>query len=212
MSKANMLVILFLIQSEQIKWVRTTLVSNIDLCLRLPNWLKCIKLFKIKWNWSYLLITFLISFLMVLRRTMGLNILRELYNFLLGFRMIIDIKILKWEGQWPNSKHMSVMLMILFRYNLFLMMILRCFYNNLFGPEVNKLLYLVIELMNSSFKKGAQFDKYLLRISSNMSTLIYQFWAVLNNEWRASHRSLISKQGWLLYLIALTTSSLYLLI
>jgi len=39
------------------------------------------------------------SFSMVLRRTMGLKDLGKLYSSLLGLGMIIDIDVLKWEGQ-----------------------------------------------------------------------------------------------------------------
>jgi len=36
---------------------------------------------------------------MVLRRTMGLKDLGESYDFLLGLGMIMDVDVLKWEGQ-----------------------------------------------------------------------------------------------------------------
>ena len=210
MSKANVLVILFLTQPEQIKWVRATPVSDIDLCLRLPNWLGWIKLFKIEWNWSRSPITFLISFPMVLRRTIGLNVLEELYASLLDFGITINEEILKWEGQWPNSKHVLAMLMIYFRHNLFLKMILGYFHDNLSGLEVDKLLYLVIELVSSFSENGAQFDEHLLVISSNISILICLFWAILNNEWRAIYRFSISRQCWPLCLIVSTSGSLHL--
>ena len=169
------------------------------------------KLFEITWNWRHLAITFSISFSRVLRRMMGLKDLGVSYNSLLGFRMIIVIDVLKWEGHWPSSKHILVMLMILFRYPLSLMILLRYLYNSLSGPEVDKLLHLAIELMNFSSKKGPQVDACILGILSNISMLICQFWAVLNDEWSTCHKFSISRQGQLLYLTALTTGSLHLL-
>ena len=41
--------------------------------------------------------TFSISLTKVLRRVMGLNTFRELYNILLGFGITIVVEILKWE-------------------------------------------------------------------------------------------------------------------
>ena len=66
------------------------------------------------------------SFPIVLRRMMGLKDFRESYDSLLGLRMTMDIEILKWKGQWPNSKYMSAMLIILLRHTLFLTILLRC--------------------------------------------------------------------------------------
>ena len=86
---------------------------------------------------------------------MGLKDLKELYNFLFDFGMIIVIDILKYEGQWPSSKYVLAMLMILFRYALFLMIFLKYLHERLFGSRVDKLLYLVIELMNSSSENGS---------------------------------------------------------
>ena len=91
----------------------------------------------------------------------GSECLGELYDFLLGFEIMINIEILKWEGQWPNSKHASAMLMIFFRHNLSLTIILRCYHDNLSGPGADELLYLMIELMNSS-EKGAHLTKICL--------------------------------------------------
>jgi len=43
--------------------------------------------------------TFSMSFPDVLRRTIGLNTLGELYNSLLGLGMMINVDTLKYEGQ-----------------------------------------------------------------------------------------------------------------
>jgi len=73
--------------------------SDIDLCFKLPNWLWWIKLFEIKLNWSLLPMTFLMSFPKVLRSIIDLKDLEELYNFLLGLGIIMDVEILKWDCQ-----------------------------------------------------------------------------------------------------------------
>lgn len=145
MLKARVLVILFLTYSDWIKWVSATSTSVINLCLRLSNWLGWIKLLEIKWNWRRSLMTFLMSLSMVLRRIMGLKDFKKLYNSLLGLGIIMDVEVLKWEDQWPSSKHTSVMLMILLRHALFLMMLLKHLYDNLSRPKVNELLHLAME-------------------------------------------------------------------
>jgi len=168
MLKTRVLVILFLIQPNWIKWVSMTLVSDVNLCLSPLNWLGWMKLFKIEWNWSQLLMTFLISFPMVLNRTMGLKDLEESYDSLLSLGMTMNIEVLKCKDQWPNSKHILAMLIIFFRHNLFLMILLRCLYDNLSKPGVNELLHLAIELINSSSKNETHFINYLFEILSNM--------------------------------------------
>jgi len=60
------------------------------------------------------------------------------------------------------------MLIILFRHNLFLMILLRCLYDNLSKPEVNELLHLAIELINFSSKNETHFVDYLFEILFNM--------------------------------------------
>ena len=49
----------------------------------------------IEWAWSLLLTTFSMSFPIILRRTMGQNILEVSYDSLLDFGIIIDINFLK---------------------------------------------------------------------------------------------------------------------
>ena len=60
--------------------------------------------------------------------------------------------------------------MIVFKYTLLLTIYLRCLYDNLSGLGVDKLLHLVIELMNSSSKKGTQDVGAMLGIPSKAST------------------------------------------
>ena len=64
------------------------------------------------------------------------------------------------------------MLIILFRHDFFLTIHLRYLQDNLSGPGVVNLLYLAIELMNSSLEKGTHFESCLFEISSNTPMLI----------------------------------------
>ena len=84
-----------------------------------------------------------------------------------------------------------------------LLMVLRYLQDSLLGPRVEALLHLVIDILNSSLKKGIQWVTILFGTSSNKSVLTYQYCAELNDLWRACQRSSSSKQGHLLYLIAL---------
>jgi len=143
------------------------------------------KLLEIEWNWRCSPITFSMSFPMILSRTIGLKDLGESYNFLLGLEMTMNVNVLKWEGQWPSSKYASVMLMILLRHTLSLMILLRCLHDSLSRPGVNELLYLAIELVNSSSEKETHIIEHLFGISSRVQMSICWFWAVWNNEWRA---------------------------
>jgi len=131
------------------------------------------KLFEIEWNWSQSPMTFSISFPIVLSRMMDLKDLEKSYNSLLGLGMMMDIEVLKWEDQWPNSKHTSAMLIILFRHDLLLTILLRCIYDNLFRPGVDKLLHLAMELINSSSENGTHFINCLFEISSNTPILTW---------------------------------------
>jgi len=57
------------------------------------------KFFEINWNCSLLLMTFSMSLLIVLSKTMGLKALGELYDSLLGLGMIMNVKTLKCTSQ-----------------------------------------------------------------------------------------------------------------
>jgi len=81
-------------------WVRVTPASIVDLNLRLLEW---IKLFEAVLNWRHSPMTFSMSLLTVLRRTIGLKALGELYDFLLGLEIMTVVDLLKCEGQYPTS-------------------------------------------------------------------------------------------------------------
>ena len=154
---------------------------------------------------------FLISLPMVLSKTIGLKDLGELYNNLLGFGITTIIDVLKWDSQKPRSRHALAILIILFKHSLFWSMCLRWLHDNLSGLGIDKLLHLAIAFLNSFLEKGAHekdnIESILLRILSSM----LQCRAVLKDEWRAYYRSLISRHGWSLYLIASMASNLHLL-
>ena len=205
------LVNMFLIYPIQIKWVSVIPASVVNLNLRPPSWLWWIKLLEMIWNWSLSPITFLINFPNVFRSIMGLKDFSELYDVLLGFEITIVIEFLKWLGQYPISKHALAIAMMFFKHILSLMMHLRYPHKSLSGPDVDVLLYLTIALVNSSLENdihgGEEYESNLFSMLSS----IWWNWAVLNEEWRACHRSSKSKQGWPLYLIISMAGSLCLL-
>ena len=73
--------------------------------------------------------------------SIGLNTLGELYNSLLDFGMMMDIKVLKCESQYPNSKHTLAILTIFLKHTESLTMILRYLQDSLSGPRFDELLY-----------------------------------------------------------------------
>jgi len=114
------------------------------------------KLLEIIWNWIHLPITFLMSFPKVFRRTIGQNIFKESYNTLLGLRIMIEDDSLKWAGQYPNLIHILVLLIKLLKYFLFLTADFRYFHEIWSSLEVDKVLYFLIALLNSSLEKVIQ--------------------------------------------------------
>jgi len=88
---------------------------------------------------------------------------------------------------------------------------LRWFHDSLSSPDIDELLQLLIEHLNFSLENSTQNDGNLLLILSRTSMSICQWRAVLNMEWRAFQRLSRVRHGWLSYLIALITGSLYLL-
>ena len=103
---------------------------------------------------------------------MHLKALGKSYDSLLGLEMIIEVETLKYVSQLPSLKHVSAILIIFFRYILFLMILLRCLYNNLFDQGVYELLYLLIELINSASENRYYVIVYLFLILSNKLVLI----------------------------------------
>jgi len=182
MLKASMLVEVFLDQPEWMMCIRTTLASIVDLNFSLPSWLRWMKLLATTWNWILSPITFSINLPRVLSKTIGLNNLGKLYNDLLGLRMIIVDDLLKWFGQYSKSIQVFVIFMMLVRQILCFRIDLRWLYDNLSSPGVDKLLQLLITILNSSFENGAQAVACLFPILSRILLSTCQWRAVLNEE------------------------------
>jgi len=134
--------------------------------------------------------------------------LRELYDSLLGLGIIMDVETLKCDSQWPNSMHALVMAIRFLRNVTSLIYLLKYL---LFSSGVNRLLHLLMALMNFFSEKGLLFVTGLLETSSSKSKLIWQFWAVLKDMWKACHKSSSSIHGWPLYWIALMARSFHFL-
>ena len=116
------------------------------------------------------------------------------------------------NGQNPNSKHTSAILMILPRQASLLIIHLRWHHEILLGPGADKLLYLVMAFKNSSLEKEDHSSIAISEISSRILILTWWSCARLNIEWRVCQRLLISKHGWSLYLIASATGRFLFLI
>ena len=172
MSKATVLVYKLLTQPDQIRWVNTTPASVDNLCLSLPSWYGWTKLLEINKNYNYSPIICSNSLPVVLSKTIGWNNLVELYNILFGLEMITVVNILKWDSQCPRLMQVLVMLISFLMHSLFLTIVLRCLQDNLSGPEVKELLYLLMVSISLAFKKGGQLVISLSRISSKRLVLI----------------------------------------
>ena len=211
MSKVRVLVNMFLTQPVQMIWVNIIPASIVDLNLRLLSWLGWIKLFVAIANWSFSLITFSISLLTVLSRTIGLKDFSKSYDFLLDLGMTTIIDFLKYKGQYSNSIHTLVIWIIILRHSSSLRILLRWLHINLSVPGTEELLQLDKANLNSSFEKVGQGKIDLLVISSRIFISTCWWRAVLKVEWRAFHKLLISRHYWLLYLMVLMVGNLYLL-
>ena len=156
--------------------------------------------------------TFLINLPIVLSRTISQKALRKSYNFLLSLEIMINVKTLKCDGQWPNFIHALALAISFLRNVMSLTHLLRFLHDDLSSPGVDRLLHLEMALTNSFSEKGLQFVTSLLKTSSSKSKLIWQFWAALKDMWRACHKSSSLMYGWLLYWIALMARSFHFLI
>ena len=117
--------------------------------------------------------TFSINLPSVFNSIIGQKNLKKSYNDLFSFRMIIDVKVLKWEDQCPKLIQTLMMLIIGFKQNLTLINLLKSFHEILSSLGADKLLYLLIILLNSSFKKGVHSETGLDRILSKISVLTW---------------------------------------
>lgn len=120
---------------------------------------------------------------------------------------MIEVNILKCDSQCPKFIHVLAILIMSLRHDELYMITLRCLQESLSGLGVKALLHLLIAVRNSSSENDGHEVDVLFRIFSSTSILICWCWAELKNLWRACHKSLSSRQGHLLYLIALMTES-----
>ena len=86
--------------------------------------------------------------------------------------MMMELDVLKCNGQYPKLMHTLAILMKFLRYKQSLMMTLRYLHDSLSGPRVNELLHLMIALLNSSSENGIYVIIALFGISSNNFKLI----------------------------------------
>jgi len=82
--------------------------------------------------------------------------------------MMIVVEDLKYGGHNPYLKHTLVILMIFSRYASLLTIHLRWLHKSLSGSGADKLLHLVMDLVNSSFKKDGHPLDSLSEISSKI--------------------------------------------
>jgi len=109
-----------------------------------------------EWDWILLLVTFLINLLTILRRTIGQKILGVLYNDLISLGMIIDIDFLKWVSQTLRLMQKLAMLTKFVVYLLSLINTFTWLHEIWLESKVNKLLHLLIILVNSALEKRDQ--------------------------------------------------------
>ena len=97
--------------------------------------------------------TFSMSLLTVLRRTIGLKAFRELYDFLLGLGIMIVVDLLKCESQYLTSIQALAMLIMTLRHLSSLKIAFKWLHDNFSGPGADNLLQLASVILNSSFEK-----------------------------------------------------------
>lgn len=83
--------------------------------------------------------------------------------------MIIEINILKCNGQYLKFTYILAILMIFFRHNKLCMIALRCLQGSLSSPGVETLLHLLIAIRNSSSENDGYEVNVLFGIFSSIS-------------------------------------------
>ena len=125
--------------------------------------------------------------------------------------MTIVNEILKWLGQYPNSKQVLVIEMIFFKHTSFLIIYLRWPHDNLSDPGEDESQQLMIARVNSSSENSGQDKEEKGSSSFKTVSSIDRNWAELKHEWRACQKTSNSKHRLPLYLIVSITGSLCLL-
>ena len=139
-------------------------------------------------NWSLSAITFSMSLLRVLRRTIGQKAFGWSYDDLFGLGMTIVVDTLKYFGQWPNSMQVSAMLIILDRQSSFVIMIFQWCHISLSGPGEDESLYLLIADLNSYLENGFYPWDGLCATLLRMLKSTWWWSAILKELWRAFHK------------------------
>jgi len=195
MLNAKVLVGRFFDQPNLMMWVRVTPASVVNLNFNLPSWLGWMKSLAVMWNWILSLMTFLISLPSMFSRTIGLKNLGKLYNNLFGLEIIIVVDFLKWFGQYPKLIQVFAIPMMLTRQSSCFRTDLRWFQDNLSRPRVDKLLQLLIAILNFSFENRDQLEMGLLPILSRILMSTWRFRTLLKEEWSAFHKLLSKRHG-----------------
>ena len=207
MLKARVLVVLSFDHPKWMMWVSAVPASLVDLNFKPLSWLGWMKLLDTTMNCIHSAITFSMSLLRVLRRTIGQNAFRLSYNVLFSLGMTIMVEVLKYLGQWPKLMQASAMLMILERQSSFLMMSFQCCHNILLGPGVEESLHLWIADLNLYLENGFQTWQGLRSTSFRILKSTWRWRTVLKELWRAFHKLLGERHSVLLYLIASVAGS-----
>ena len=84
----------------------------------------------------------------------------------------MELDILKCNSQCPKLMYILAMFIKFLRHMVSLTMTLRCLHDNLSDLRVDKLLYFMIKLLNSSLENSIHIVTGLFGISSNKSRLI----------------------------------------
>ena len=122
---------------------------------------------------------------------------------------MMDNEVLKYSGHRPRSIHVLAMLMILVKHLSSFMIAFRCFHEVQSSPGVNKLLYLMMVLLNFLLENRGHLHIYFDRNSSKFR-LTWQFCTELN-VCSAYYKLLISMHGWPLKINTFIVGSLYFL-
>jgi len=125
-----------------------------------------------EWNYSLSLMTFSISLPNMFNSTIEQKDLGKLYNDLFSFRMIIDVDVLKCDGQCPRFIQTLAMLIMKFKQSSLLIILLKSLQEILPSPKANKLLYLLMVVLSSFFKNRYHSEISLDCILSKILMLI----------------------------------------
>jgi len=137
----------------------------------------------------------------MLRSTIGQNDLGESYFFLFGFGIMTNANCLKWDGQYPSSKHTLVIFRVLLMYLLYTRIFFKCLYEIWSRSGIELFLHFLRVSLNSCSMNLSQVWVEASWSSLRISWLTGQCIAKLYDSYNASYRFSIVLHSWLLYLI-----------